>query len=253
MKLRFYEEATGRNNPLDGCIRLDETNYDKLVNFHANNGFVIITAFRSEYTKSENRKRNRELMRDITNEGYSFIKITGGYREMIDIDNPNYDNAEPVRGSDKRLLTVIEESLLIPNYDLKTKSSGNFSDLEDLAIRLGKIYEQDCVLIAPPKSGAYYVVTNPRYGSVGDVDMKFDSMSLASIADAYFSSLSKTIAKLKKKQGDEEGGMKFENRTFLGSFVDEPAHTISGKRMLDNSGQIPVFGSHYYNLSTLKG
>lgn len=240
---------------LDGYIRMDETSYDKLINFHAEHGFCIITAFRSEYSLSENRKRNRSLMEDLKKAGVGFIKITGGYREVIDKDNPNYDKADKISGEpEKRLFTSVEESLLVPNYDINKKEEfANFDDLKKLITDLGKAYEQDCVLIAPPKreGGAYYVVTNSRYGNVGDIDMQFSGYDLASISDAYFSSLSKTINKLKVKQGEGLGGFKFENRKFIGSFLEEPRHTINGKRCAENTGAIAPFGSHYYPHSTL--
>lgn len=240
---------------LDGYVRMDETSYDKLVNFHAEHGFCILTAFRSEYSLSENRKRNRSLMEDLKKAGLGFIKITGGYREVIDKDNPNFKDAEEIEGeTEKRLYTAVEESLLVPNYDIKEKREFmDFSELKALIVDLGTAYEQDCVLISPPKKdgGAYYVVTNPRYGNVGDLDMQFNGYDLASISDTYFSSLSKTINKLKVKQGEGVGGFRFERRTFLGSFLEEPRHTIAGKRCAENTGAIAPFGSHYYPDSTL--
>lgn len=81
--------------------------------------------------------------------------------------------------------------------------------------------------------------------------MKFDKMDLASITDTYFSSLSKTINKLKVKRGDGVGGFKFEKLKYVCTFVDEPRHTLSGMRSENASGALPVFGSHYYETSTL--
>ena len=240
---------------MDGFVRMDETSYDKLINFHAEQGFCIHTAFRSEYSLSKNRERNRSLMGDLKKAGLGFIKITGGYREVIGTDNPNYAKADKIPGdTEKRLYTSVEESLLVPNYDIKEKREfADFENLKKLIIDLGVSYEQDCVLISPPKkdSGAYYVVTNPRYGNVGDIDMQFSGYDLASISDAYFSSLSKIINKLKVKQGEGLGGFTFEKRVFVGSFLEEPRHTLAGTRCVENTGAIAPFGSHYYPLSTL--
>ena len=238
-----------------GYIRLNETSYDKLVNYHFDNGFCILTAFRSEFTMAENRARNKKLAADLKANGLGFIRVTGGYREIIDKDNVNWDDAEKIPDNDeKRLLTIMEESLLVPNFDIKTKKPfDDFDKLKDIIIDLGIKYEQDSVLISPPHSGgnAYYVITNERYGDLGDIDMKFDKMDLASITDTYFSSLSKTINKLKVKRGDGVGGFKFEKLKYVCTFVDEPRHTLSGMRSENASGSLPVFGSHYYGVSTL--
>lgn len=238
-----------------GYIRLNETSYDKLVDLHLKNGFFILTAFRSEYTLSQNRSRNRELAEDLKSNDLGFIRVTGGYREIIDRDNSNWDNAEIIEDSDnKRLLTIMEESLLVPNYDVRTKQPfENFERIEDVIISLGEKYDQDSVLVSPPFSGgkAYYVITNERYGDVGTVDIQFSKMDLASITDTYFSSLAKTINKLKYKQQDGVGGFKFEKKQYVCTFLDEPRHTLSGLRSENASGALPVFGSHYYESSTL--
>lgn len=238
-----------------GYIRLNETSYDKLVNYHFDKGFCILTAFRSEFTMAENRARNKKLAADLKANDLGFIRVTGGYREVIDKDNVNWDDAEVIPDNDeKRLLTIMEESLLVPNFDIKTKKPfDDFDKLKDIIIDLGIKYEQDSVLISPPHSdgNAYYVITNERYGDLGDIDMKFDKMDLASITDTYFSSLSKTINKLKVKRGDGVGGFKFEKLKYVCTFVDEPRHTLSGMRSENASGALPVFGSHYYETSTL--
>ena len=238
-----------------GYIRLNETSYDKLVNYHFDNGFCILTAFRSEFTMAENRARNKKLAADLKANDLGFIRVTGGYREVIDKGNVNWDDAEVIPDNDeKRLLTIMEESLLVPNFDIKTKKPfDDFDKLKDIIIDLGIKYEQDSVLISPPHSdgNAYYVITNERYGDLGDIDMKFDKMDLASITDTYFSSLSKTINKLKVKRGDGVGGFKFEKLKYVCTFVDEPRHTLSGMRSENASGALPVFGSHYYETSTL--
>ena len=238
-----------------GYIRLNETSYDKLVNYHFSNGFCILTAFRSEYTTAQNRARNKRLAADLKANNLGFIRVTGGYREVISRDNINWEEAEVISDNDdKRLLTIMEESLLVPNYNTKTKKPfDNFSDLEDIIIDLGIKYEQDSVLVSPPNSDgkAFYVITNDRYGNIGDIDIKFDKMDLASITDTYFSSLSKTINKLKTKRKDVVGGFKFEKKKYICSFVDEPRHTLSGMRSENESGAIPIFGSHYYENSNL--
>lgn len=238
-----------------GYVKLNETSYDKLMNFHYENGFCILTAFRSEYSLRQNRRRNRELGRELSERGLGYVKITGGFLETIEPDNIHWDEAEQISADDElRRLPVIEESLLVPNYNRNTrKPFDDFEELEDIVIELGERWEQDAVLICPPFSNgrAFYAITNSRNGNVGDIDMQFTNMNLASISDEYFSSLAKTKNILMRKRGEGLGGMKFESKKYICSFVDEPCHTISGKRLEDMSGALPVFGSHYYPTSTL--
>ena len=106
-----------------GYIRLNETSYDKLVNYHFDNGFCILTAFRSEFTMAENRARNKKLAADLKANDLGFIRVTGGYREVIDKDNVNWDDAEVIPDNDeKRLLTIMEE--LSADGALTFKESG---------------------------------------------------------------------------------------------------------------------------------
>lgn len=238
-----------------GYVRLDETSYQKLTDHHLETGFCIITAFRSEYTYSENRRRNKQLAADLREHNLGFIKITGGFIEKIGPDNENWDMIEELPDDDGlKEMVVTEESFLIPNYDISSHDEfEDFEDLENFIIELGEKYNQDAVLICPPHSNgnAYFAITNPRLGNVGDVDMRFDSMGLASVTDVYFTNLAKTKKMLNRKRKDGVGGVKFESKRYVCGLVDEPSHTISGKRIMENSGAIPVFGSHYYANSTL--
>lgn len=245
-----------KKQKLEGYVRIDETSYDKLTNYHLENGFVILSAFRSEYTLSENRKRTRNMKNDIRDAGFGFIPVVGGYREIIKQDNPNWEKADVISGKEnERIYQTTEESVLVPNYDMKTKEPfSDFENLRKLAIKLGQKYDQDTVLISPPQGKAHYVITSDRYASsvgstVGSVDMQFDKMSLANIADAYFTSLAKTINKLKHKS---DGGVKFENKAYIGAYIREPMHTLAGAHSLSMNNELPMFGSHYMPSSTFK-
>ena len=243
-----------KKQKLEGYVRINETSYDKLTNYHLENGFIILSAFRSEFSLSQNRERTRKLKNDIKDAGFGFIPVVGGYREIIKSDNPNWDKADVVSGKDGEcIFQTTEESVLVPNYDMKTKEPmSDFEVLRKLAIRLGQKYDQDTVLISPPNGKAHYVITSNRYASsvgstIGAIDMQFDKMSLANIADAYFTSLAKTMNRLKHKS---DGGVKFENKTYTGAYIREPLHTLSGAHSLTMNNELPMFGSHYMPSST---
>lgn len=251
--INVSEESLSFLKDREGLVSANETSYDKLLNYHIKNGFCILTAFRSENTLSQNRALNKKLKDDLKAKNLGFITVVGGYRETITKDNLNWDDADPIKGKDDvRLFSSTESSLLVPNYNTKTKEPfDDFKELSDYIISLGTKYDQDAVLIAPPNGKAYYVITTDREGlsegsKVGSIDMQFDSMGLAGIADAYFTSLTKTVGKM-KAQG-HGNAFKFEN--YIGSYVLKPLGTIAGAHCRDLSGELPIFGSHLISHST---
>ena len=234
----------------NGLVRIDETSEDRMINFHLKRGFAMLTAFRSEYTLLENRSHNRQLASDLKSLGYSYTKITGGYIEKIDRDNPNWDIANSISGDDDhRELEVMEESFFVMMYNVKTKSPvSDFKTFRKDILALGELYEQDSVLVSPPEGEGtpQYFVTNSRNGNVGSVDCTFNSFTLASISNTYFSMKEKTINKARAKRRQGVGGVKFES-----AWVDEPCHTISGVRGRESRNETAPFGSHYYKNSNL--
>jgi len=236
-------------NIKNGLVQINETSEERIINVHLKNGFAMLTAFRSEFSFSENRSRNRQLANDLKNLGYSYIKITGGYIETITPDNPNWDDADIIYGRDDiRQLPIMEESFLVTMFNYKTGESTDFKSFRNDMIKLGIKYEQDSILIAPPKDTGKpaYIITNSRSGDVGSIDCEFSNLSVANVANTYFSMKEKTINKARAKRREGVGGIKFES-----AWLDEPAHTVSGVRIRDNRNEIPPFGSHYYNMSNL--
>lgn len=116
-----------------------------------NANIAILTAFRGldtdqEYTESElnkhladNRARNKKLATEIRRAGYGFTKVKGSYPEKI--------NGKDVR--------VDEESFFITDNNTNAKEH-----LKDLAIRLGRKYNQDSVLFKEQDGDAVLLGTN---------------------------------------------------------------------------------------------
>lgn len=242
-------------NIKNGLVQINETSEDKIINFHLKRGFAMLTAFRSEYTLAQNRDRNRQLASRLKSLGYGFIRVTGGYTENIGPDNPNWDEAESTQDPNIRRLPIMEESFLVPMYDIKTKESADFDTFKSDMVDLGKEFEQDSVLVAPPvgQGSPAYIITNSRAGNVGSIDCTFSNLTIANVADTFFSMKEKTINKARAKRREGVGGVKFES-----TWLDEPAHTISGIRGRAERNELPPFGSHYYgnsqigNLATLE-
>lgn len=239
-------------------IPINETSYTKLMDYHLENGFCIVSAFRSELSTSENRANAREMKSILARMKIGYIPITCGYREMIKKGNKNWDNAQPIEGKPNvRIYASLEESILIPNYNRETDSCySSFDIIKEVALELGESFNQEVVLVSPPKhiGSAYYVITSDDYalqkGSrISAVDMQFNHMTLANISDKYFTSLTKTINKL-KNQGNA-GGVKFEAKQYKFGYFNAPRYYMPDAHGAHAMWELPVFYSHYYPMSSL--
>lgn len=111
---------------------------DRLMKKHGDNGFVIISANRSDESDERNTKATQELIRDLKNSGFAYLPSYGGYHGTDDV----VDSFEP--------------NFTVFNYDTK----GNPTDFEDLyrfALDMCGKYGQDSVYInAPGKAPEYH-------------------------------------------------------------------------------------------------
>jgi hypothetical protein len=105
---------------------LSESSLSKIFRYNEKFDCGAITSFRRNYSKKENRQRNRSLKAKLINKGYELIKILGKYPEGEEKDSPS----------------VREEGFFV----LDTKQSGN---LEKDLITLGEEFEQDSILYVP--------------------------------------------------------------------------------------------------------
>lgn len=87
-----------------------------------------ITAFRGDFTKAENKKRNKELFAALKVKGYSLTKVKGSYIEQF--------------GTDKAK-EVGEESWFVVNHKVEGDDGGQ---LEKDLRKLGEKYDQDSIL-----------------------------------------------------------------------------------------------------------
>tara|TARA_R110002153_G_scaffold6483_5_gene29565 strand:- start:3080 stop:3670 length:591 start_codon:yes stop_codon:yes gene_type:complete len=109
------------------CESINESGLHRVYGWIIKHDSVILSAFRNEYTKKENYKRNRVLRDDLRRKGYGITKVKGSYIEGFDTD---------------KAVEVSEQSLFVVN--LKDNNDFN-SDL----INRGHKWEQDSILIIP--------------------------------------------------------------------------------------------------------
>lgn len=233
----------------NGLVRLNETAEHKILDYHLEHGFGIVSGFRHEESLTENRKRNRKLAGILKGCGFGYIKVTGGYFEDVNDKDPRWDDAKPTSDPKIRKIHCIEESFLIPMYNVKTHELiTNLDDFKTRMISLGLTFDQDSVLVAPPGgNGKAYYISTGHDDTFGTKTLNFSKMTLASVTAEYFTMKEKTLNKAFAKRKEGVGGLQFES-----VWVDEPLYTISGVRVRDANGELPPFGSHLYNNSTIK-
>lgn len=134
---------------------------------HTNtNSIALLTAFRGDLTKSENKQRNKELSDDLYCIGYGYIKVEGNYLYS--------GRTEP----------ETEDSYFVIN-----KSYSTHDEFSQDIMALGRRYEQESILLKAPgeEEHAYlYYLSGSEAGSIvdlgswhtaGDVQASWDSWS----------------------------------------------------------------------------
>jgi len=106
---------------------LIESSLSRLQAGIANHPAGAITAFRGEFTRAENKARNKKLLAVLLTKGFSVTSVKGSY-----IENFKSDSAKEVG----------EESLFV--IDRNTEGDGG--ELERVLIGLGRLYDQDSIL-----------------------------------------------------------------------------------------------------------
>jgi len=134
---------------------------------HTNtNSIALLTAFRGDLTKSENKQRNKELSDDLYCIGYGYIKVEGNYLYS--------GRTEP----------ETEDSYFVIN-----KSYSTHEEFSQDMIALGKKYEQESIILKAPGEDEHaylHFLSGPDAGSVqdlgswhtaGDVQASWDNWS----------------------------------------------------------------------------
>lgn len=170
----FYQGLNNFGKP----ISLNETNAQRLINRHTENGYAIISACRGAdyfgFDKSipndrrqwneVNNERTRELVRLVQENGFTYTPSFGGFNEDGE--------------------RVYEKSVIV--YPNKKNGERDFEGLFNFAIAMCKRYDQMSVLIKAPYDVPKY------YTQDGNVDMEFSNdMKFNDIAQEYFTDLHK--------------------------------------------------------------
>jgi hypothetical protein len=185
----FIEEVKGSSTtnaaPL---VPLNEVNAKSLIARHSENGYIVISACRSDFDElgidsslpnamelrnKVNNERTRSIINDIKKSGYSYTPVYGGFIENFGEENSQH---------------VYERSFIVYNRD-KSGKSGDFKKLFNFGVALCCKYNQDSVLVKAPNDTPKYIKQD------GSVDMQFTgNVAFDDISQKYFTDLHKNSA-----------------------------------------------------------
>ena len=118
-------------------VLVEHITIDRLMKKHGDNGFVIVSANRSDKSQEYNDNATASLVNDLKSSGFSYLPVYGGYKGEDGVT----DNYEP--------------SFVIFNYDTKGNPT-DWNTLNGFALKLCGKYSQDSVYINRPGEAPEY-------------------------------------------------------------------------------------------------
>ena len=136
-------------------VQLAEASLNRIYQKTKKHAVGAVTAFRGEFTKAQNKERNKKVLAYLLDKGYSVIKVKGSY-----IENYGKDDEREVG----------EESFFVANHEVEGDDKGQLE--KDLA-KLGRLYDQDSILSIPHGKKGYLLGTSKRSNAFPDYGQKF--------------------------------------------------------------------------------
>lgn len=166
-------------------INLNESTVEKLLSDHSEAGYIIITAFKGGSDNPQQLKtnylNNNKLKQDIKSAGFGYFPVWGGYIEK-----------DEKTGQFKE---VKEQSFVVSSFKYGGEL-GSIEQLKSLGLQWCRKYEQESYLYKPRgmENQAQFINAD------GTEQPPFKSVSPATSADAYFTSLNRSRMKdIRKK------------------------------------------------------
>jgi hypothetical protein len=127
-----------------------------------------ITAFRGDKTYSQNIQNNKKIVAYLLSKGYSVTSVTGTYIENFKDAKQKEEEARLIAAGEKvdslPERPVSERSFFVANQNVEGDDNGQ---LEKDLFDLGKLFDQDSVLIIPfGGKDAYLLGTSRREGII---------------------------------------------------------------------------------------
>jgi len=146
---------------------INEASLSRLVGMVQRKDFCIATAFRSNFTKKQNRQRNKELFSMLQSKKMGGYMLIGHWQEAP--DGTEWKDATP-----EQLQDITEESVLFVKPDSMQRE-----EFIQMATEIAKKFNQDAVILGLQGDGVFL------YYKDGGNDQIGRDFSVGKIAQAY--------------------------------------------------------------------
>lgn len=177
-------------------VLLEKMNTSALYKRHGKNGFIIVSANRSDEDKEVNEDRTRNLISDIQKEHFRYIPVYGGYRGKDGVEDD------------------YESSFLVFPFDSVKKEKLDFLKLKNFAIKVCGKYNQDSVFVMEPDKAPNYLDRNGNVvNSSSSKNVKYNDLT-----QEFFTSFNnqETV----NKEIDAKLKTMYRKQNAIGSFED---------------------------------
>lgn len=146
---------------------ISEASLSRLVSMVQNKDFCIATAFRSNFSKKQNRQRNKELFNMLQTKRMGGYMLVGHWQEAP--DGTDWKDASP-----EQLQDITEESVLFVRPESMSRE-----EFTEMCVGIAKKFNQDAVIIGLQGEGVHLYFKNGDSTKIGT------DFSIGKIAQAY--------------------------------------------------------------------
>jgi len=241
---------------------LSESSFNRILGKkYMDAGFIILTADRTcEKRKKrpctpeeeiENEKKNvmlgKTLRRSISQAGFSFVPVFGGYLEenpvyMSGLDQGQSPEELEAQGIKPKVNMKKEEySYLIPSFNREGyMTPERWQELYKFGLYNCKLYKQESILVKPPKvNQAFYLKQD------GSKDTEFNAMTVGDITQQYYTRMMQKKKEnrftfSRKEWGGEKPLTGLDEKITLALMSPPYSVNEASKRIIEGEIMIPI-------------
>jgi hypothetical protein len=232
--MKSFKELNELRDEIDSddvMMSISEASMDRIFNKInvEKKDYVMLTAYRNQYSKKENIKRNRDLRGAFNKKKMGAYSFIGHWQECQAVD----ENGKAVswdRCPIDKLVDVVERSYMVLRPD-----DMDTEEFIDMSFKLGKKYDQDAILLRAGKyNGAYGSSNKSQFTKFKDGDLSMKVFAQAWSAFVKNGSSNRIKDKEGKKTTKPYFSVAESNFRFLG--IESPECTSIAKTGLYNQG-----------------
>lgn len=167
MKLKKYMNEVWSIDSFPNNNLLTEAGLSRLILKMKDKDFAVISAYRNEYEKQENIRRNRQLRHEFNSKQMGVYQLVGHWQECS-LEGVEYEDCPK-----DKLIDVIERSYLVVRPE-----SMDVNEFQELIRNLTDKYNQDASVLSINDT-IYIITPSGKLSKIGD------SITLNKISQAY--------------------------------------------------------------------